>query len=174
MQIFWFFNSMSFFFAIATLMVWRAPKSLVEPTQGSNYVELRKVGTWGRSRFPALKGVEGHARSPGIRLGRGTRRSSLNLHPKPTTRGLVSIWEHPWVLGQATGTLTHLTHHGLDSGEATTFPHIVFSVLLRRSHIRMALFPRTPKLESRNCPGLESQNFGSSYLPTARSDQGEV
>jgi hypothetical protein len=26
---------------------WRAPKSLVEPTWGFNYVELRKVGTWG-------------------------------------------------------------------------------------------------------------------------------
>ncbi len=27
--------------------LWRAPKSLVEPTWGFNYVELRKVGTWG-------------------------------------------------------------------------------------------------------------------------------
>jgi hypothetical protein len=27
--------------------IWRAPKSLVEPTWGFNYVELRKVGTWG-------------------------------------------------------------------------------------------------------------------------------
>jgi hypothetical protein len=26
---------------------WRAPKSQVEPTWGSNYVELQKVGTWG-------------------------------------------------------------------------------------------------------------------------------
>jgi len=26
---------------------WRPPKSLVEPIWGSNYVELRKVGTWG-------------------------------------------------------------------------------------------------------------------------------
>ncbi len=26
---------------------WRAPKSLVEPIWGFNYVELRKVGTWG-------------------------------------------------------------------------------------------------------------------------------
>jgi hypothetical protein len=29
------------------------------------------------------------------------------------------------------GTLTHKTHHGPDSGEATTFPHIVFSATLR-------------------------------------------
>ncbi len=33
---------------------WRAPKSLVEPTWGFNYVELRKVGTWGPLRLPAL------------------------------------------------------------------------------------------------------------------------
>jgi hypothetical protein len=38
----------------------------------------------------------------------------------------------------------------------------------------MAHFPGTPKLESRNCPGLESRNFGSSYLPTAESDKDEV
>jgi hypothetical protein len=50
------------------------------------------------------------------------------------------------------GTLTHKTHHGPDSGEATTFPHIVFSATPRGSYIQMALFPGTPKLESRNCP----------------------
>jgi hypothetical protein len=50
------------------------------------------------------------------------------------------------------GTLDHKTHHGPDSGEATTFPNIVFSATLRRGYIQMALFPGTPKLESRNCP----------------------
>jgi hypothetical protein len=56
------------------------------------------------------------------------------------------------VLGQATGLWTHLTHHIPDSGEATTFPLIVFSATLRRGYIQMALFPGTPKLESQNCP----------------------
>jgi hypothetical protein len=56
------------------------------------------------------------------------------------------------VLGQATGNWTHLTHHGPDSGEATTFPLIVFSAPLHRGYIEMALFPGTPKLECRNCP----------------------
>jgi hypothetical protein len=104
--------------------------------------------------FQHYRGVEGRARSPGIRLGRGTRRSSLNLHPKQTTKWLVHIREHPWVLGQATSTLTHKTHHGADSGEATTFPHIVFSATLRGGYIQMALFLETPKLESRNCPEI--------------------
>jgi hypothetical protein len=45
-----------------------------------------------------------------------------------------------------------MTHHGPDSGEATTFPLIVFSAALYRGCIQMALFPGTPKLESRNCP----------------------
>jgi len=76
----------------------------------------------------------------------------MNLHPKPTTRGLVHVREHLWVLGQATSNLDYLTHHGLDSEEATTFPHIVFSAFHRRGYIQMALFPGTLKLESRNCP----------------------
>ncbi len=74
------------------------------------------------------------------------------LHPKQTTKWLVYIREHPWVLGQATGTLDHETHHSPDSGEAITFPHIVFSAPHFGDYIQMALFPGTPKLESRNCP----------------------
>jgi len=58
------------------------------------------------------------------------------------------------VLGQATGTLDHKTHHGPDSGEATTFPHIVFSAPRFGDYIQMSLFPGTPKLESRNCPEI--------------------
>jgi len=161
--------------------LWRTPKPLVEPTWESNYVELRKVGTW-RSlptsgslpTSSTKRGVEGCVRSPGIRLGRRTRLSSSNLHPKPTIRGLVSIREDPWVLGQAMGTLTHKTHHGPDSGEATTFPHIVFSASHCGGYIQMALFPRTPKLESRNCPGLESRDFGRSWLLAPNLDRDEV
>ncbi len=50
----------------------------------------------------------------------------------------------------------HKTHHGLDSGEATTFSHIVFFALLCHTYIRMALFHGTPKEESRNCPEIVS------------------
>jgi len=71
----------------------------------------------------------------------------------------------PWI---------HLIHHGPDSGEATTFPHIVFSALLHRNHIRMTFFPGTPKEESRNCPGLDSRDFGHSYLLAPTSDWSEV
>jgi hypothetical protein len=76
----------------------------------------------------------------------------MNLHQNKPPTWLVHIPRHPWVLGQTTGIWTHLIHHGLDSGEATTFPLIVFSAALHRGYIQMALFPGTPKLESRNCP----------------------
>jgi hypothetical protein len=78
----------------------------------------------------------------------------LNLHQNKPPTWLVHIPGHPWVLGQATGTLDHKTHHSADSGEATTFPHIVFSAPLRWAYIQMAIFPGTPKLESRNCPEI--------------------
>ncbi len=61
-------------------------------------------------------------------------------------RHLVSIREHPWVLGQATGTLTHKIHHSPDSREAITFPHIIYFAALREGYIQMALFPGTLKL----------------------------
>jgi hypothetical protein len=78
---------------------WRAPKSLVEPAWGSNYVELRKVGTWGPLLTSSTKRGRGACLKSRTRLGRGTTLSSLNLHPKPTIRGLVNIREHPQVLG---------------------------------------------------------------------------
>jgi len=112
-----------------------------------------QVPCWTHSRVQLCKVVESWdlRAAPDFKLGRGIRLSRLNLHPKPTTKGLVCIWEHPWVLEHATGTLTHKTHHGPNSGEATTFPHIVFFAMLRGGYIQMVLFPETPKLESWNC-----------------------
>jgi hypothetical protein len=55
-----------------------------------------------------------------------------------------------------------MTHHDPDSREATTFPHVVFSRFAHGTYIQMALFPGTPKEESRNCPGLDSWDFESS------------
>jgi hypothetical protein len=120
----------------------------VNPLEGSPKCSCGKLGLGRRSRLPT------RVVSPWIRLGRGTNRSSLNLHPKQTTKWLVHIPGHPWVLGQATGTLDHKTHHGPDSGEATTFPHIVYSAARNGGYIQMAQIPGTPKLESRNCPGF--------------------
>jgi hypothetical protein len=55
---------------------------------------------------------------------------------------------------------THLTHHGLDSGEATTFPHILYFASLHGGHIQMTFCPGTPtretvpKLSRFGLPGL--------------------
>jgi hypothetical protein len=70
---------------------------------------------------------------------------------------------HAFGVGISHGlTRIHLTHHGPDSGEATTFPLIVFSAAPHEGYIQMALFPGTPKEESRNGPGLDSWDFGES------------
>jgi hypothetical protein len=43
-------------------------------------------------------------------------------------------------------TRTHKIHHGLNLGEATTFPLIVFSMLGHKSNTQMSFCPKTPKL----------------------------
>ncbi len=43
---------------------------------------------------------------------------------------------------------THKIQHGLDLGEATTFPLIVYSTPLHEAHVQMAFCPGTPKWES--------------------------
>jgi hypothetical protein len=60
------------------------------------------------------------------------------------------------MLGLATGTWTHKTHHGPDSGEATTFPHIVFSAAGRGGYIWMAQIPGTPEIVPTRLPELWS------------------
>jgi hypothetical protein len=54
-------------------------------------------------------------------------------------------------------TRIHLTHHEPDSGEATTFPHIVFSAFAQGTYIRMVFCPGIPKEKSRHCPDLDSR-----------------
>jgi hypothetical protein len=57
-------------------------------------------------------------------------------------------------------TQTHKTHHGLNLGEATTFPLIVYYVPLHKVHIQMAFCFRTPKWESQNSQTWDSRDFG--------------
>jgi len=57
----------------------------------------------GAPDFQHYKGVKGCARSLGIRLGRGTSRSSLNLHPKTNHMGLVSHSGTPLGVGTSHG-----------------------------------------------------------------------
>jgi hypothetical protein len=43
-------------------------------------------------------------------------------------------------------TWTHKTHHGLDLGEAITFPLILYFVPLHEAHIQMAFFPQDSQM----------------------------
>jgi hypothetical protein len=70
--------------------------------------------------------------------------------------------DQPWCWDKPLATRIHLTHHGPDSGEATTFAHIVFSAFAHGTYIQMAFYPGTPKEESWNYLGLDSRDFGSS------------
>ncbi|CAN5965757.1 unnamed protein product [Sphagnum jensenii] len=51
----------------------------------------------------------------------------MNLHQNKPPTWLVHIPGHPWVLGQATGTSDHKTHHGPDSG--VCHHHTPYSIL---------------------------------------------
>jgi hypothetical protein len=124
---------------------------------------LKSESSWNLVPLPASStkgGRKGRVESFEIRLGRGTTylvtRSCIENQP---TSWLVHLRNHSWCWDKPRATRTHLTHHGLDSGEATTFPHIVLYALLHRTHIRMAFCLRTPNVESRNCHGLDSRDF---------------
>jgi hypothetical protein len=156
-------NIIVFFFWLVIVFYWCAPKSLVRLKRVQLCQKAEVDGTWCRSQLPALKGVKGACWKFGIRLRRGTSYLVIwsCIQNQPTT--WLELILHPFGVGTSHGQpWTHLTHHDPNSGEATTFPHIVFSTLLRGTRIRMTFIPRTPKEESRNCPGLDSRDFGSS------------
>jgi len=98
----------------------------------------------------------------------------MNLHPKLTTKGLFHIREHPWVLGQATGNLDYLTHHGPDSGEATTFPpYSIFCSSPSRLHPNGLFFQDSqvgvPKLSRVGVSGLLTATAPHPELKSGRA-----
>ncbi len=111
-----------------------------------------------RSLLSALKGVEGCAKAPGWDQEEGQALVTYsNMYQTNQQVGQFTFWStfsartsrgQPW---------THKAHHGLDSGEATTFPHIVFSMSLRDTYIRMTFCLGTlkedPKIVSVWIPG---------------------
>jgi len=57
-------------------------------------------------------------------------------------------------------TQTHKTHHGLNLGEATTFPLIVYSVRGHGTSTQMSFCLETLKWESQNSQNLDLREFG--------------
>jgi len=146
------------------MIFWHAPKFLVRPKKGPTM--LKSGNSWNLVSFLACstkRGWEGHVENFGIKLGRGTKYLVIQscIQNQPTS--WLKLILHTFVVGTSHGQpWSHLTHHSLNSGEATTFAHIVFFVSLHHTCIRMAFFLGTPKMESRNCPGLDSRDFGRS------------
>jgi len=84
-------------------------------------------------------------------MGLGRMKSNQSLTWTCTnqpTSWLVHSWDTFGVRMSHGQTWTHRIHHGLDLGEATTFPLIVYYVPLHKAHIQMTFCPRTPKWES--------------------------
>jgi len=90
---------------------------------------------------------------------------ATNHSHKPAQNQTTSWLMHSWsTLGARTSheqTRTHKIHHGPNLKEATTFPFIVYFVLLHEAHIQMAFCLRTPKWESRNSQSWDSCKFGA-------------
>jgi hypothetical protein len=89
-----------------------------------------------------------------LELRDGTRKSdnqfsySLKFASNQPTRWLVLCWSIFNVRTSHWQFRTHKIHYSPDSGEATTFPHIVYSTPLRKGHIQMAFCFGTPEGES--------------------------
>jgi hypothetical protein len=68
------------------------------------------------------------------------------------TSWLVHSWDTFGIQTNHMQTHIHKTHHGLDLGEATTFPIIVFSMLGHGTNTQMSFCPKT-------LTTLEAYNF---------------
>jgi len=90
-------------------------------------------------------GVWGHARAPRWDLEEWqVLNHSHKLAQNQTTNWSMHSWSTFGVRTSHKQTWTHKTHHDLDLGEATTFPLIIYFVLLHEAHIQMAFCPKLP------------------------------
>jgi hypothetical protein len=67
---------------------------------------------------------------------------------------------------------THKTHHGPGSGEATTFPHIVYSAPLHSALIQMAFLSRDSQMGVLKLPRLEFRQLCGTITSCANLQSG--
>ncbi len=114
----------------------------MSPKQKTVERQRIKAHSLTRSTLKGWRGV--------LELRDGTRKSdkkfsySLEYASNQPTRWLILCWSTFGARTSHGRFWTHKTHHGLDSGEATTFPHIVYSAPLHEGYIQMAFCPGTP------------------------------
>ncbi len=140
---------------------WRTPKFLNGLKGESKLKIMKHQGV--RACSLAHRTLRGRGVCWSFRMGLGKVTSINYSHGLAQNQHRVVV--HDWSTFSARmnhgQTQTHKTHHGPDLGEATTFPLIVYFVLLHETHIQMAFCPKTPKWKSRNCQSWDSHNFGA-------------
>ncbi len=106
---------------------------------------LKSRSSWNLVLLPTSntkEGERGVLKAPRLDQEEGQLIQLLDHASKATNKLVSSHLETLLVLGQATGNIDSFDSPRPELGEATTFPHIVFSTLLNRTYIRMALFQR--------------------------------
>jgi hypothetical protein len=99
-----------------------------------------------------------------LELQDGTRKSdkqfsySLESASNQPTHWLILCWSTFGARTNHKRLRTHKTHHGLDSREAITFPHIVYFAPLHEGYIQMAFCPGTVQV-GRGVPKLPRLEF---------------
>ncbi len=99
---------------------------------------LKSGNSWNLVPLPASStkgGEKDMLKAPGLDQEEGQLIQLLGPTSKPTTSWLIHFQKHSWCWDKPRATRTHLTHHSPNSGEATTFPHVVLSALFRRTRI---------------------------------------
>jgi len=117
------------------------PSSLMDST-ASPKVNNRRRRSWGALLNSQHLGGRGACWSSGMGLGRLTSNSITHTRLHKPNNKLVSVeLEHFGARMSHGQTQTHKTHHDLDLGEATTFPHIVYSMHGHGTNTQMSFCP---------------------------------
>jgi hypothetical protein len=137
--------------------IWRAPNLLNRLKCESKVKTTEEQGFGARSLACSI--LEG--RRACWNSGMGTRMSDKHqLFTRTCTNQTTSWLMHFGARTNHGQTQIHKTHHDPDLREATTFPLIVYSVLLHKAHIQMAFCLKTPKWESQNSQSWDSMILG--------------
>jgi hypothetical protein len=149
------------------------PSPGLNPLEGPTMLSCGKLGLRRRSRLPALGGVEGRARSPEIRLGRDQAiwsRTCIQNQRELVRSHSAYIW--CWDKPRANSDSHDTPRPGLE-GSHHLPPYSILCSSPSRLHPN-GYFSRDSQVGVSKLSRLESRDFGSSYLPTAESDQDEV
>ncbi len=133
------------------------PSPRVNPLEGSPKCSCGKLGLGRRSRLPTLERGRGSSWAPREQTRKRDQQIKLDSAPKQTTKWLVHIPGHPWVLGTSHG---HFDTRLTTARTSGVSHHLIpYSILCTspRAHIEMAFLSRHSR-DSRGIPAWESQN----------------